>query len=148
MERNLEPKIIPLLRKLGIGLVPFSPLGRGFLAGTAKHAEDYPENDFRHGDPRLQGQNYDLNMKAVALVQKIAASKKAKPAQIAIAWLLHKGNDIVPIPGTKRRTYLEDNVNAANIVLSESEMKELDNALPQGTAGPRYNEKHMAMVDR
>lgn len=147
-ERNLEPRIIPLLRELGIGLVPFSPLGRGFLTGTAKRAEEYPEDDFRRGDPRLQGKNYDDNMKIVSIVQAVAQRKKATAAQIAIAWLLHKGDDIVPIPGTKRRSYLESNVEAANLVLSSTEMQELDNAFPGKVAGARYNEYHMSLIDR
>jgi aryl-alcohol dehydrogenase-like predicted oxidoreductase len=148
-ERNLEPRIIPLLRELGIGLVPFSPLGRGFLTGTAKRAEEYPEADFRRGDPRFQGQNYDANMRAASLVQKIAAQKGAKAGQVALAWLLQKGEDIVPIPGTKRRTYLEENVAAVSLRLTPDEMAQLDEALsPEAVAGPRYNERLMAMVDR
>jgi aryl-alcohol dehydrogenase-like predicted oxidoreductase len=148
-ERNLEAHIIPTLRELGIGLVPFSPLGRGFLTGTAKRAEDYPEGDFRRGDPRFQGANYDANMRAASLVKEIAERKNATPGQIALAWLLHKGDDIVPIPGTKRRTYLEENVAAARIRLEPEEMAELDHALsPEAISGPRYNERMMAMVDR
>ncbi|HET7564267.1 MAG TPA: aldo/keto reductase [Gemmatimonadaceae bacterium] len=148
-ERNLEPRIIPLLRELGIGLVPFAPLGRGFLSGAVKRAEEYPEDDFRRGDPRFQGENFDANMRAAGTVREIAARTGATPAQIALAWLLHKGDDIVPIPGTKRRTYLEENVGAASIALSAAEMRELDAALPPGrVAGPRYNERQMSFVDR
>ena len=148
-ERNLEAQIIPTLRELGIGLVPFSPLGRGFLTGTAKRAEDYPEGDFRRGDPRFQGANYDANMGAASVVKEIAGRKKAMPGQIALAWLLHKGDEIVPIPGTKRRTYLEENVAAAGVKLEPAEMAELDRALsPEAISGPRYNENLMAMVDR
>jgi len=148
-ERNLEPRIIPLLRELGIGLVPFSPLGRGFLAGNVKRAEEYPENDFRRGDPRFQGENFDANQRAAAAVRDLAAHKNATPGQIALAWLLHKGGDIVPIPGTKRRTYLEENAEAARIVLTAAEMDELDAALAPGAiAGPRYNERGMVWVDR
>jgi aryl-alcohol dehydrogenase-like predicted oxidoreductase len=148
-ERNLEPRIIPLLRELGIGLVPFSPLGRGFLAGNVKRAEEYPENDFRRGDPRFQGDNFEANQRAAAAVRDLAAHKNATPGQIALAWLLHKGGDIVPIPGTKRRTYLEENAGAARIVLTAAEMERLDAALPPGSvAGPRYNERGMAWVDR
>src|SRR5271169_785473 len=102
-ERNLESHIIPLLRELGIGLVPFSPLGRGFLTGAAKRAEEYPENDYRRTDPRFQGKNYDANMHVVSVIHNIAERNKATPAQIALAWLLQKGNDVVPIPGTKRK---------------------------------------------
>src|SRR5437899_11471488 len=148
-ERNLEPRIIPLLRELGIGLVPFAPLGRGFLAGAVKRAEEYPETDYRRNDPRYQGANFDANMMAAAAVRDIAARKGATPAQIALAWLLHKGLDIVPIPGTKRRRYLEENVGAINVQLSAEEMALLDAALPpEKVAGPRYNAKQMAMVDR
>jgi aryl-alcohol dehydrogenase-like predicted oxidoreductase len=148
-ERNLEPKIIPLLRELGIGLVPFSPLGRGFLTGAVKRAEEYPEGDYRRGDPRFQGENFDANMRAASVVEDLAKQKNAKPGQIALAWLLHKGDDIVPIPGTKRRTYLEENVAAAALKLTTSEMTRLDQALkPEAIAGPRYGERMMAMVDR
>ena len=148
-ERNLEDRIIPLLRELGIGLVPFSPLGRGFLTGTAKRAEEYPEGDFRRGDPRYQGENFDANMRAASAVHELAATKNATPGQIALAWLLHKGDDMVPIPGTKRRRYLEENVGAAAVELSPAEMERLDAALAPGqVAGPRYNEKLMATVDR
>jgi aryl-alcohol dehydrogenase-like predicted oxidoreductase len=148
-ERNLEPRIIPLLRELGIGLVPFSPLGRGFLAGSAKRAEEYPEGDFRRNDPRFQGENFDANVRAASIVRDIAASRNGTPAQIALAWLLHKGDDIVPIPGTKRRKYLEENVAAESITLSADEMKRLDEALrPEAIAGPRYNERAMGWVDR
>jgi aryl-alcohol dehydrogenase-like predicted oxidoreductase len=148
-ERNLEPRIIPLLRELGIGLVPFSPLGRGFLAGSVKRAEEYPEGDFRRNDPRFQGENFDANMRAAAVVREIGASHGVTPATIALAWLLHKGEDIVPIPGTKRRKYLEENVAAASLSLSAGEMSRLDDALrPEAIAGPRYNERAMGWVDR
>lgn len=148
-ERNLEPQIIPLLRELGIGLVPFSPLGRGFLTGTARRAEEYPEGDYRRGDPRYQGENFDANMQAASAVHELAAAKGATPGQIALAWLLHKGDDIVPIPGTKRRKYLEENVAAAAVTLSREEMAQLDAALsPEHVAGPRYNERLMSTVDR
>jgi aryl-alcohol dehydrogenase-like predicted oxidoreductase len=148
-ERNLEPQIIPLLRELGIGLVPFSPLGRGFLTGSVKRAEEYPPDDFRRKDPRLQGQNFDSNMRMAAAVGELAAKKHATPGQIALAWLLHQGDDIVPIPGTKRRRYLEENIAAADQSLSRDELRQLDQALPRGGAsGPRYSEEMMAMVDR
>ena len=148
-ERNLEADIIPLLRELNIGLVPFSPLGRGFLTGTAKRAEEYPEGDYRRGDPRFQGENYDSNVSAAALVQKIAENKGAKPGQVALAWLLQKGSDIVPIPGTKRRSYLEENIAAASLRLSPDEIDQLDDALPHGSvSGARYSENMMALVDR
>ena len=148
-ERNLEQDVIPLLRELGIGLVPFSPLGRGFLSGEAKRAEDYPEGDFRRGDPRFQGANFDANVKAAQTVRDIAAAHHVKPAQIALAWLLHKGSDVVPIPGTKRRKYLEENVAAGTLRLDAAEMKALDEALAPGKiSGPRYNERMMGTVDR
>jgi aryl-alcohol dehydrogenase-like predicted oxidoreductase len=148
-ERNLEPEIIPLLRKLGIGLVPFAPLGRGFLTGAVKRAEEYPEGDWRRGDPRYQGESFDVNMRAAASVREMAGRKGATSGQIALAWLLHKGPDIVPIPGTKRRSYLEENVGAADVALTSDEMAALDAALaPEKVSGPRYGEKNMALVDR
>lgn len=148
-ERNLEPEIIPLLRELGIGLVPFAPLGRGFLTGEVKRAEEYPEGDFRRGDPRYQGENFDANMRAAEVVHEVARSAGAKPGQVALAWLLHKGPDIVPIPGTKRTRYLEENVAAAALQLGAAQMRALDEALAPGkVAGPRYNPATMAMVDR
>jgi len=148
-ERNLENDIIPVLRELGIGLVPFSPLGRGFLTGTAKRAEDYPEGDYRRGDPRFQGQNFDANMRAASVVRDLAEQKRATAGQVALAWLLHKGHDIVPIPGTKRRRYLEENVAAADLALNAGEIAVLDAALPpEAVAGPRYNERMMAFIDR
>jgi len=148
-ERNLELRIIPVLRELGIGLVPFSPLGRGFLTGTAKRAEDYPESDYRRGDPRFQGENFDRNMQAAARVQELATRKGATPGQIALAWLLHKGDDMVPIPGTKRRSYLEDNAGAVNVALTSDDMRQLDEALKaEAVSGPRYNEHYQAFIDR
>jgi len=148
-ERNLEPRIIPLLRELGIGLVPFAPLGRGFLTGTAKRAEEYPEGDFRRGDPRYQGAHFDANLAAAAAVRELARRKGATAGQVALAWLLHKGDDIVPIPGTKRRSYLEENVGAAAVSLDVAEMSVLDAALsPEKVSGPRYSEKLMAQIDR
>jgi aryl-alcohol dehydrogenase-like predicted oxidoreductase len=148
-ERNLEADVIPLLEKLGIGLVPFSPLGRGFLTGAVKRAEDYPADDYRRSDPRYQGANYDANVAAAQTVRDIAKAKHAKPGQIALAWLLHKGPSIVPIPGTKRRAYLEENVAAAAIALDPAQMQALDEALaPTKIAGPRYGETMMSMVDR
>ena len=148
-ERNLEADVIPLLRELHIGLVPFSPLGRGFLAGGVKRAEDYPADDFRHNDPRYQGANFDANVKAAQIVSDIAAAKHAKPGQIALAWLLHKGESIVPIPGTKRRQYLEKNVAAAGVEIDPVQMKILDEALaPEKISGPRYSAASQSMVDR
>ena len=148
-ERNLEPRIIPLLRELGIGLVPFAPLGRGFLTGSVTRAEDLPDSDFRRNDPRYQGANFDANVRAASAVRQVAERKGVTPGQIALAWLLHKGPDIVPIPGTKRRSYLEQNVGAADVALDAGEMATLDAALaPERVSGPRYSPKQMATVDR
>lgn len=148
-ERNLEHDVIPVLHELNIGLVPFSPLGRGFLTGEVKRAEDYPADDYRHNDPRYQGENYDANMRAAQVVRDIAADLHAKPGQIALAWLLHQGDDVVPIPGTKRRTYLEENIAAAALTLDTTQRKALDEALsPEKVSGPRYGEKMMSLVDR
>jgi aryl-alcohol dehydrogenase-like predicted oxidoreductase len=146
-ERNLEADVLPVLRELGIGLVPFGPLGRGFLTGTAKRAEEYPEADFRHLDPRLQGENFDLNLQAANLVKSMAKEKNLMPGQIALAWVLHQGADIVPIPGTKRRSYLEQNMQALDVSLAATEIHQLSLALSQ-VAGLRYSEQRMAMVDR
>jgi len=145
-ERNLEDRILPLLRELGIGLVPFAPLGRGFLAGSTKRAEDYPATDWRHNDPRFQGANYEENERAGEVLRQVAAEKQVAPAQLAIAWILHKGDDIVPIPGTKRRAYLEQNTRAAALVLTEAEVARLDAA--RAFAGPRYNDRLMQYIDR
>ncbi|MEO7986700.1 MAG: aldo/keto reductase [Gemmatimonadales bacterium] len=148
-ERNLESRIIPVLQELGIGLVPFSPLGRGFLTGTARRAEEYPEDDYRHRDPRFQGANFDANVAAAAAVRAIADARGVTPGQIALAWLLHKGEDLVPIPGTKRRLYLEENVGAASVALSAEDMARLDAALPpEVVAGERYGREAMSLVDR
>jgi aryl-alcohol dehydrogenase-like predicted oxidoreductase len=148
-ERNLERDILPLLRDLGIGLVAFSPLGRGFLTGTAKRAEEYPEDDYRRGDPRFQGDNFDANMRAASAVRDLAQRLRATPAQVALAWLLAKGDDVVPIPGTKRRRYLEENVAAVSVTLGGEDRAVLDRALPPETvAGPRYNDRMMAFIDR
>jgi aryl-alcohol dehydrogenase-like predicted oxidoreductase len=148
-ERNLEPRIIPLLRELGIGLVPFAPLGRGFLTGTAKRADQYPEGDYRRGDPRYQPANFDANVRAASAVREVAARKGVTPGQIALAWLLHKGPDVVPIPGSRQRAHVEENVGAAEVTLSVEEMSALDTSLtPDQVAGPRYNERQQALVDR
>lgn len=148
-ERNLEADVIPALKELGIGLVPFSPLGRGFLTGEVKRAEDYPEGDFRRGDPRYQGENYDANVRAAEAVRSVASSLGVKPGQVALAWILHKGSDFVPIPGTKRRTYLEDNIAAASIALNAEQMKALDEALAPGkVSGKRYNDTILSTIDR
>ena len=146
-ERNLEQDVLPVLRELGIGLVPFGPLGRGFLTGTAKRAEEYPEADFRHLDPRLQGENFDMNMQAANQVKMMAKEKNLTPAQVALAWVLHQGQDIVPIPGTKRCTYLEQNMLALDVVLNSAEISQLSQSFSK-VAGMRYSKQRMAMVDR
>lgn len=147
-ERGLENEIVPTVRKLGIGIVPFSPLGRGFLTGTAKRAEEYPEGDYRRtNDPRIQGENFDANVRAAEKVSEFAQRKGATPGQVALAWLLHKGDDIVPIPGTKRIQYLEENVGAVSVSLTPTEMSQLEGYLAN-VAGPRYTAGGMKMIDR
>ena len=148
-ERNLEPAILPVLRELGIGLVPFAPLGRGFLTGAVKRAEDYPEGDYRRTDPRYQGENFDANLRTAGVVREVAAGRGATAGQVALAWLLAKGDDIVPIPGSKSRKHLEENAAAADLALSREEIALLDAALaPENIAGPRYSPARMAQVDR
>jgi len=148
-ERHLETDIIPVLRELAIGIVPFAPLGRGFLAGGVKRAEEYPEEDYRRHDPRFQGANFDSNVAAADAVREIASAYAATPGQIAIAWLLHQGTDIVPIPGTKTRSHLLENVAAASVSLSAADLGRLAAALdPSRILGERYNESYMALVDR
>lgn len=145
-ERNLEPRLIPLLRELGIGLVPFAPLGRGFLTGTVGRATDFGEVDFRRNDPRFQGENYDANVRLAQTVQTLAKQKGVTAAQLALAWLLGQGDDVVPIPGTKRRSYLEENLGAASVALTSAERTQLDQLGP--TAGPRYTAQGFASIDR
>jgi aryl-alcohol dehydrogenase-like predicted oxidoreductase len=143
-ERGIEDEIIPTLRELGIGLVPFSPLGRGFLTGQAKRAEEYPATDYRSwGDPRLQGDNYDKNLAIADTVKSIATTHGATPSQIALAWVLQTGPDVVPIPGTKRRRYLEENLGAATITLTPADLDRLNAIKP---AGPRYIERDLKLV--
>lgn len=146
-ERGVEVDILPTLRKLGIGFVPYSPLGRGFLTGAIKKFEDIPESDYRRTDPRYQGRNFAANMKLVAVIEEIAKRNGATPAQVALAWVLAQGEDMVPIPGTKRVKFLEENVESLDLHLSASDMEEL-NGLSQSTAGPRYDERRMAMIQR
>lgn len=149
-ERGLEERILPVLRELDIGLVPFSPLGRGFLTAAAKPADQYPEGDFRRGgDPRLQGGNFDANLRATAFLRELAHRKGVTPAQLALAWLLHRGPDIVPIPGTKRRMYLEENLGAGRVTIDAQEMRALDAALPPGaTSGERYGKAGLELLER
>ena len=146
-ERGIEAEILPTLRELGIGLVPYSPLGRGFLTGEIKSYADIPEDDYRRNDPRYQGENFAKNMALVDVVKDIAHSKDAVPSQIALAWLLAQGKDIAPIPGTKRLKYLEENAAAAAVSLTAGDLAQLD-ALATQTSGPRYGERGMGMVER
>lgn len=146
-ERGVEADIAPTARELGVTFVPFSPLGRGFLTGSVPRAEDLPDGDYRKHDPRYQGENYDANMAAVAVVRAIAVERGASPAQVAIAWLLHKGDDVVPIPGCKRRATLIDTAGAATVQLTAADITALDNALPH-TAGERYGSKAALAMTR
>ena len=137
--RDPEAEILPTVRELGIGFVPYSPLGRGFLSGRFRTPEDLPQDDFRRNHPRFQGENFQRNLELVERVQAIAEEKGVTPGQLALAWVLHQGEDLVPIPGTKRVRYLEENVAAADIALSEEDLRRLDEAAPVGaTAGDRY----------
>ena len=137
--RDVEDEILPTVRELGIGFVAYSPLGRGFLTGQIQNFEDLPEGDYRRNSPRFQGENFDKNLELVEKVREIAEEKGVAPSQLAIAWLLHQGDDIVPIPGTKRRKYLEENAGATEIKLTEEELSRIDEAAPKGAAaGERY----------
>lgn len=149
-ERGLEEKIIPVLKELGIGLVPYSPLGRGFLTGTAMRAEDYPKDDYRRRDPRFQGENFDRNMKSASIVFDIAKQLGKTPSQIALAWVLAQGEHIVPIPGTKKISRLEENAHSVDLKLSHDVMSKL-NATWQGedhVAGERYAGMLLTLSER
>ena len=147
-EREVEAEVLPACRELGIGFVPYSPLGRGLITGQVKRAEEYAaDNDNRKGIPRFQGENFDRNMRRVEAVKALAAKKGMTPGQLALAWLLDRGEDIVPIPGTKRRTYLRENAAAADVVLTAEDRKYLDESLPP-VSGERYSEQAMKMIDR
>lgn len=146
-ETSVEEKILPTLRELGIGFVPFSPVGRGFLTGEIKRPEDFAENDMRRGVPRFQGENFKENLKLVKKVKKLAATKKATASQIALAWLLHQGKDIVPIPGTTKVKHLEENAKSAGIRLSEADLSEIKRILGRiKVSGARYGEAMQKMV--
>jgi aryl-alcohol dehydrogenase-like predicted oxidoreductase len=146
-ERNIEEKILPTCRALGIGFVPYSPLGRGFLTGAFRNLDELPENDWRRQDPRFQGDNFATNLAIVDVVGEIAAKHEASHAQIALAWILAQGNDIVPIPGFKRRVTMEDSAKASDVTLDANDLATLDLAAPRGgTAGPRYGAQGMKMV--
>jgi len=147
--RDPENEIIATCRELGIGLVPYSPLGRGFLTGQFKTFEDLPADDYRRFSPRFQGENFQKNLDLVARIRQIAQEKGCTPAQLALAWVLAQGDDMVPIPGTKRRKYLEDNVGALNVKLTQEELRQIDVVFPSGVAaGPRYPEHMMNLVNR
>jgi aryl-alcohol dehydrogenase-like predicted oxidoreductase len=146
--REIEREIIPAARELGVGIVPYSPLGRGVLAGALTSTDDLSEDDFRRGSPRFQGDNLEQNLKRVERVREIADEIGCTPAQLALAWLLHQGDDVAPIPGTKRVKYLEENVAAADVEISDDQLAALDEAVPVGaTAGDRYAEAGMATVE-
>jgi aryl-alcohol dehydrogenase-like predicted oxidoreductase len=145
--RDPEDRILPTVRELGIGFVAYSPLGRGFLSGSFTRIEDFAKDDYRRNSPRFQGENFALNLQLVEQIKQIAVEKQVMPSQLALAWLLARGEDIVPIPGTKRRTYLEENVAATDIVLSLEDLSRIEAVAPQGIAvGDRY--PNMSTVDR
>jgi aryl-alcohol dehydrogenase-like predicted oxidoreductase len=145
--RDPEDEILPTVRELGIGFVAYSPLGRGFLSRRFQSPEDIPEGDFRRNNPRFQGQNFGKNMELVGRVEEIASEKGVKPGQLALAWVMAQGDDVVPIPGTKRREYLEENAAAVEIDLSDDDLRRLDEAAPAGAAaGERYPD--MSSIDR
>ncbi len=146
--RDPEDEILPLLRELGIGFVPYSPLGRGFLTGQIKTIDDLDPDDWRRTSPRFQGAAFDGNLQLVSKIGAIAAAKGCTPGQLALAWVLAQGDDIIPIPGTKRIGYLEENVTAADIVLSKDELAAIDRALPAGAAlGERYAPEGMRALN-
>jgi aryl-alcohol dehydrogenase-like predicted oxidoreductase len=144
--RDPEAEVLPTCRELGIGFVAYSPLGRGFLAGRFTSPDELDENDFRRTGPRFTGENLEANLELAAKVRQIAAEKGVTPAQLAIAWVLARGDDLVPIPGTKRRSYLEQNAGAVEVELTADELARIDAELPE-PAGERYNEAGMASVN-
>jgi aryl-alcohol dehydrogenase-like predicted oxidoreductase len=147
--RDPEDEILPAVRELGIGFVAYSPLGRGFLTGQIKTPDDFAADDFRRHSPRFQGENFQRNLALVTRIEEMAREKGSTPAQLALAWLLAQGEDIVPIPGTKRRKYLEENVEAVNVQLTAADLAEIDEIAPKGAAaGQRYPEAGMQLVNR
>ncbi|MGE5564117.1 MAG: aldo/keto reductase [Bacillota bacterium] len=147
--RDAEAEVLPTVRELGIGYVAYSPLGRGFLTGQFKSPEDFPEGDFRKNHPRFQGENFQKNLDLVKEVEAMAAEKGCTTAQLALAWVLAQGEDIVPIPGTKHVKYLDQNIGALDIELTEADLKRLDAILPPGAAaGERYHSAGMETVNR
>jgi aryl-alcohol dehydrogenase-like predicted oxidoreductase len=147
LQRDIEDEILPTCRELGIGFVAYSPLGRGFLTGAIQSIDDLDEDDYRRFSPRFQGENFQRNLDLVTKISELAADKAVTPAQLALAWVLSQGEDIVPIPGTKRRARLEENVGAVDIDLSGDELREIADALPEA-AGQRYPEAMMQTVSR
>jgi aryl-alcohol dehydrogenase-like predicted oxidoreductase len=148
-ERDPEDEILATIRELGIGFVPYSPLGRGFLTGQFKKFEDLPADDFRRFAPRFQGENFQKNLELVARIEEMAREKNCTAAQLALAWVLAQGKDMVPIPGTKRRKYLEQNLGALDIKLTKDDLARIDQVAPKGVAaGARYAEAAMAALDR
>jgi aryl-alcohol dehydrogenase-like predicted oxidoreductase len=146
--RDPEDEVLPLCRELGIGFVAYSPLGRGFLTGRFRTFEDLPEDDYRRNSPRFQGENFQRNLDLVERVEDIARRKKCPPAQLALAWLLAQGEDIVPIPGTKQRRYLEENAGALEIELTASDLEAIEEVAPKGAAaGERYHEAGMRTIN-
>jgi aryl-alcohol dehydrogenase-like predicted oxidoreductase len=145
--RDPEDEILPTCRELGIGFVAYSPLGRGFLTGAIQSIDDLDEDDYRRFSPRFQGENFQRNLDLVSTISELAADKALTPAQLALAWVLSQGEDIVPIPGTKRRDRLEENVGAVDVELTDDELREIADALPEA-AGERYPEQMMANVGR
>jgi aryl-alcohol dehydrogenase-like predicted oxidoreductase len=145
--RDVEDEILPTCRELGIGFVPYSPLGRGFLTGRFTSFEDLPADDFRRRQPRFQGENFQKNLDLVRHVEQAASRKGCTPAQLGLAWVLAQGEDMVPIPGTKRRERLEENAGAADVTLTDDERREITEALPEA-AGPRYPEEMMRLIGR
>jgi aryl-alcohol dehydrogenase-like predicted oxidoreductase len=146
--RDPEDEILPTLRELGIGLVPYSPLGRGFLTGRFRKFEDLPAHDFRRNSPRFQGENFDRNILLVAKVEKIAKDKGVTAGQIALAWVLAQGADVVPIPGTTRRDHLDENIGATRIALSQRELNDIEAVMPKNAAsGTRYAESAMKTLN-
>jgi aryl-alcohol dehydrogenase-like predicted oxidoreductase len=147
--RDPADEILPACRELGIGFVPYSPLGRGFLTGQIKSPDDLDAHDVRRTHPRFQGENFQKNLQLVEAIEEMARLKGCTPSQLALAWLLVQGDDIVPIPGTKRRDRLEENLGALNVSLSQDELNEIDAIVPKGVAaGNRYPERGMAIVNR
>jgi aryl-alcohol dehydrogenase-like predicted oxidoreductase len=147
--RDPEDEILPTIRELGIGFVPYSPLGRGFLTGQFKSFDDLPADDWRRNQPRFQGAKFQKNLELVTLIQQMAKQKGCTAAQLALAWLLHQGDDIVPIPGTKRVKYLEENAGALTVTLTPDDIRRIDAIAPKGVAaGTRYPEGGMATVNR